>query len=110
VFDLAEFLTGEVAEQAAREDGVVGEDDSLPNDYYIRNRNSRLRTLVLDDDLEITVVDWDHCCGTIEGDLALFAAAFVQDDPQGTYRGSRSPYWLTVAQGRVVQIEEQYLP
>jgi hypothetical protein len=56
------------------------------------------------------VVDWDHCCVEIEGDLVLFAAAFEEEDPSGTYRGSRSPYWLTVAGGRVVGIEEQYLP
>jgi hypothetical protein len=110
VFDLAEFLQGEAANEAAREDGVIGDGESVPNDYYIRNRNPLLRTLVLDEDLELTVVDWDHCCVEIEGDLVLFAAAFEEEDPSGTYRGSRSPYWLTVAGGRVVGIEEQYLP
>ncbi len=110
VFDLAEFLRGEAANEAAREDGVIEKGGSVPNDYYIRNRNSRLRTLVLGEDPGLTVVDWDHCCETIQGDLVLFAAAFEEDNPAGTYRGSRSPYWLTVAGGRVVEIEEQYLP
>jgi hypothetical protein len=26
------------------------------------------------------------------------------------YRGSSSPYWLTVTAGQVTKIEEQYLP
>lgn len=110
VFDLAEFLQGEAANEAARDDGVIGEGEAVTNDYYIRNRNALLRTLDLDDDLELTVVDWDQCCLEIKGDLVLFAAAFDEEDPTGTYRGSRSPYWLTVAGGRVVGIEEQYLP
>jgi hypothetical protein len=110
VFDLAEFLQGEAANEAAREDGVIGEGESVPNDYYIRNRNPRLRTLVLDDEVRITVVDWDHCCETIRGDPALFATAFGEATHTGTYRGAASPYWLTVVGGRVVAIEEQYLP
>lgn len=110
VFDMAEYYRGEAANEAAREDGVIGESESVPNDYYIRNRNPLLRTLVLDERVQITVVDWDRCCEETEGDLVLFAAAFEEDMPAGTYRGSRSPYWLTVAGGRVVAIEEQYLP
>jgi hypothetical protein len=37
VFDPADMLTGEVALAAAREDGIIGADEDLPNDFYIRN-------------------------------------------------------------------------
>jgi hypothetical protein len=110
VFDLAEFFRGEAANEAAREDGVIGKGESVPNDYYIRNRNPQLRTVAFEADVRITVVDWDHCCEEIRGDLALFVAAFEEDDPAGTYQGPRSPYMITVAGGVVVEIEEQFLP
>ena len=41
-FDLIQFFTGEAATKAAAEDG---QESPPPNDYYIRNVNSRLRTL-----------------------------------------------------------------
>lgn len=37
VFDPAEMLTGDEAAAAAREDGIIGADEDLPNDFYIRN-------------------------------------------------------------------------
>ena len=37
VFDPAEMLTGDEALAAAREDGIIGADEDLPNDFYIRN-------------------------------------------------------------------------
>ena len=37
VFDPAEMLTGDEAVAAAREDGIIGADEDLPNDFYIRN-------------------------------------------------------------------------
>ncbi|RMH86193.1 MAG: hypothetical protein D6683_00900, partial [Actinomyces sp.] len=41
-FDLACWFTGDAAALAAAEDG---EESPPPNDYYIRNRSSRLRTV-----------------------------------------------------------------
>jgi hypothetical protein len=110
-FDLAEFLTGEEANEAAVEDGVISEGETVPNDYYIRNRNPMLRTLSLALDVSITVVNWENCCESIPGELEPFVQAFsAKDPPLGIYRGTYSPYWLTVQGGRIVAIEEQYLP
>jgi len=110
VFDKADFLTGEEANEAAREDGHLGPGESVPNDYYIRNNNPLLRTLPFEDDVELAVIDWNNCCELVQGELEPFAAAFEGHQPAGSYRGSLSPYWLTVAGGRVVKIEEQYQP
>lgn len=109
-FDLAQWFTGEEANEAAREDGAIGPEETVPNDYYIRNVNTRLRTLPFEDDVELAVIDWNNCCELREGELEPFAAAFEGHQPAGSYRGSFSPYWLTVAGGEVVKIEEQYLP
>jgi hypothetical protein len=110
VFDLAQWFTGDEANTAAREDGAIGQDETVPNDYYIRNENTLLRTLPFEDDAELAVIDWNNCCELRAGELEPFAAAFEGHQPAGSYRGSFSPYWLTVTGGEVVRIEEQYLP
>jgi hypothetical protein len=110
VFDLAEFLTGEAADLAAVEDGVIQEGEHVDNDYYIRNQNSRLRTLAFASVVDLKIVDWAGCCDTKDGDLAKWAASFEEPDPSGTYRGTTSPWWLTFDGGRITLIEEQYLP
>jgi hypothetical protein len=111
VLDLAYFLTGEAANEAAAE---RGDEVPVPNDYYIVNDNPRLRTLTLADDLALRVYDWNRCCDRrFDGDLETFAQAIEegQVDSDGfLYQGHFSPYWLTVENGEVVRIEEQYLP
>jgi hypothetical protein len=92
VFDLAYFLTGEEANQAAAERGL---EVPVPNDYFIVNDDPRLRTPALAPDLELALVDWDRCRDAfVEGDLATFAAAVGSGDVTTvggqTYHGSLS--------------------
>lgn len=112
-FDLAYFLTGDEATQAAIEHG---DEAPPPNDYYIVNDNPRLRTLTLVPDVSIVLLDWNRCCDhTISPDLSTFSRVIsagedlVEIDGQ-TYYGRLSPYWITVRGGMVTMIEEQYLP
>lgn len=111
VFDLAYFFTGDEANEEAAEDGL---EVPVPNDYYIRNLNDKLRRLALAPDLEIVLLDWNTCCDVMFlGDLDTFAEAmegsFVEIDGQ-IYGGAGSPYFLTVEDGLVVRIKEQFLP
>ena len=109
VFDLALFLTGDAANQAAIEDGVIQPGQTIDNDYYIRNNNTKLRDLALRQDVRIILVNWPNCCETtVNGVLEDFAASFTT--PTDVYHGPQSPYWLTVEAGVVTKIEEQYLP
>jgi hypothetical protein len=111
VLDLAYFLSGEAANEAAAE---RGDEVPVPNDYYIVNDNPRLRTLTLADDLKLSLLDWNRCCDErFEGDLDTFAQAIDEGQLEADgylYQGPLSPYWLTVENGEVVRIEEQYLP
>jgi len=112
VLDLAYFLSGEAANEAAAE---RGDEVPVPNDYYIVNDNPRLRTLILADDVELSLLDWNRCCDErFDGDLETFAQAIAEGMLEAAdglvYNGTFSPYWLTVENGEVVRIEEQYLP
>ncbi|HET7929149.1 MAG TPA: hypothetical protein VFM40_06300 [Actinomycetota bacterium] len=110
-FDLAYFLSGQEANDAYHAAGGTG---PVPNDYFVVNDNPKLRTLVLAPDVRLRLLDWNHCCETFfEGDLALFAQAIEQQadvtDGDLIYRG-QSQWWVTVENGVVTEIEEQYSP
>jgi hypothetical protein len=109
VFDLAELLTGDEANQAAAE---RGQETPVPNDYFIVNDNTRLRELPVAPGLRILLLDWTNCCDTMfRADPQLFQESFDQKKyPPGNYKGKFSPYWLTVKGGAVTKIEEPYFP
>jgi hypothetical protein len=111
-FDLAYWLTGEEANEAYQE--ATGETGPVPNDYFVVNDNPRLRELALSPDLRLRLLDWNRCCDTFfEGNLDLFAQAIEEQadvlDGDVVYRGV-SQWWITVENGLVTKIEEQYSP
>jgi hypothetical protein len=112
--DVAEFLIGEEATVAAVEDGVIAEGETVDNDYYVRNPEQDLLTLDVAPDVRVTHVQCPGSCSEgIPGQFEAFAASF--DDPgektlMDEYRGSQSQYWITVRDGEVVAIDEQYVP
>lgn len=111
-FDEAEFLTGDAAQKAAEEDGVVAPGETVPNDYYIRNRDQTTQTLRIANDAKITAKRCPLCRHGRDGQLDSFLASFMKGrqtfaDP---YRGKYSLYWLTIRDGEVAAIDEQYVP
>ncbi len=86
----------------------------MPNDVFVVNDNQLLRTLTLAPDVRLRLLDWNHCCETFfDGDLSLFAQAIEEQadvtDGDLIYRG-QSSWWITIENGVVTQIEEQYSP
>jgi hypothetical protein len=111
-FDEAEFLTGDAAQKAAEQDGVVAPGETVPNDYYIRNRDQTTQTLRIANDAKITAKRCPLCRHGRDGELDPFLASFMKGrqtfaDP---YRGKYSLYWLTIRDGEVAAIDEQYAP
>ena len=111
-FDEAQFLTGLAAQKAAEEDGVVAPGESVPNDYYIRNRDQTTQTLRIANGASITAKRCPLCRHGRDGQLGPFLASFMKGrqtfaDP---YRGKYSLYWLTIRDGEVAAIDEQYVP
>ena len=111
-FDLACFYSGDEAnEQAAQR----GDEVPVPNDVYIVNDNPATRDVPVDPGTELRLIDWNACCETSPGAMldalgtAVAQGDFVEVDGF-RYAGSLSPYWITIEDGRVVLIEEQFLP
>src|SRR5512145_2081560 len=111
--DTAAFLSGEEANRAAAEDGVIEEGESVENDYYVRNPDETTVELPITSDVSVTHI---HCNGgcreDLPGKLEDLATSFADPEPNLTdeYRGSDSQYWVTVQDGEVVAIDEMYLP
>lgn len=104
-FDLAEFLTGEAAAQAAAEHG---DESPPPNDYYIVNDNPKLRTIPVAPDVTIQTIDWTNCCELTDVPYTDWAGSLTA--PTDALYGTGTQYWITVTDGQIVAIEEQYLP
>ena len=111
-FDLACFYTGE---EANRQAAARGDEVPVPNDVYIVNDNPATRDVPVDPSAELLLIDWNACCETGPGATldglasALGHKDFVEIDGW-KYAGSLSPYWVTIANGQIVGIEEQFLP
>ena len=110
--DLAEFLTGDAADKAAADAGEVAPGEEVPNDYFIDNGEEEYVTLPLAPNVAVRVVGDPP--ELVDGELEPFAEAFTKRpdeiEPDSRYRGVTSQYWVTVRDGQVAAIEEQYLP
>jgi spore germination protein GerM len=127
--DYAQWLSGDEANQAAFEDGVIGSvEEGVPNDYYIRNVNDLLRTLPLSPDAVVSLptsrsgpvlnvlVQVDEWLGLFKDDGTPWDYEAGDRPPvvEDSHFGAGSVgfgYWLTVdGSGTVVQVIGQYRP
>ena len=108
-FDLALFLTDQAAIDAA---AAHGDETPPPNGYYIVNDNPKLRTLPVAPSVTILYypTGGPACCkhqtGTLDGFTAAVNGVAMTDYPDMSY----TPWWLTVVNGVIVKISQQYLP
>jgi hypothetical protein len=109
-FDLIQFLTGDeavVAWDAAHPDQPGGP----PNDYFIVDENPRLRVLPLADDVTVTVPTFERA--GLQAQPIPFAdlpARLAGNPMPGEGRLWPNPFWLTVENGTVSAMDEQYIP
>lgn len=70
--DPARMLTGEQARAAAAEDGVIGPNEDLPNDFYIVNPDPGPTSVDVDPEATVTVLAFDSAGSHLAGrDLEL---------------------------------------
>lgn len=112
--DDAELLSGEAANRAAAEDGVIEEGESVENDYYVRNVQEAPLDLPIAPEVSVTHIQCNGGCREdLPGTLEDLAASFSDPEPKtlaDEYRGAESQYWVTMHNGEVAAIDELYLP
>lgn len=102
-YDQAQFLTGDAAQNAAREDKVEAPG---ARDYYIRNVNTLLRTVPVTAKATIygsigLAEQMELTAKTLE-DLRFYA---------DLDQSAATPFWITVDDnGQITRIEEQFIP
>jgi hypothetical protein len=96
-FDLVIFLTGQAAKDEWKAQGNT--DDGPPNDYLIVNNNPKLRTLPVSPSVSVTYNDPNNS-------FAPTSITFAQLKGPFQYR----PFWITVQNGTITKIEEQFIP
>lgn len=107
--DIIQFLTGDAANKAAKEDG---QESPPPNDYYIRNVNPKLYTFPVSATASISVLKTEPDGGgdpepkTV--DFATFAS--IVNGHAAKDQVTFNPWWITTSNGTVVKIEEQFVP
>lgn len=104
-FDVVQWLTGDDAVEAYRHD-EPGTTDGPPNDYYVVNQSHTERTVPVAPDVTVGLVRL-ATTGTVDvkpGTFSELPGYVPAGDPATTV------YWLTVADGTVTGICEQYRP
>jgi hypothetical protein len=107
-YDLAYFLTGEEANQAATDRGM---ETPVPNDYFIVNDNPKLRLSPLEGVYSVKYIPEGSGLSTPvkahEAQFLGWMGETVQTDfpPKDT-----SWWWITIENGSVTKIQQQYLP
>jgi hypothetical protein len=108
VIDVQRFLTGEEADRAAAQDGVIQPGEHIPNDYYIVNDDPRWRTLPIDPGAQVSLTTYPFGDVDSPGVVTLERFGQIWDADRGSI--TLFPFWITVRDGTVVELEEQYLP
>jgi hypothetical protein len=101
--DVVQFFTGTAAADAARQDGAA--EVPPPNDYWIRNASTLLRTLPLAADADITV---NTLAAQTSGDPTKNQSVDLAQ--LARYNLADHLFWVTVDAGTITRIAEQFLP
>ncbi len=100
-FDLACWFTGTSAAAAASEDG---EESPPPNDYYVRNQSDRARTLAVDPTARVA---WLPNPGDPTTLAVLTYDSWLAEQPGRLFPPG---VWLTIENGQITDVEEQFVP
>lgn len=109
VLDYAEYLTGKKAADAAK---ARGDESPPPNDYYIVNDNTKLRTFKISPDAKVRLVsnpDGTSDPAGYEATVEQWAGHFAApSDENAAIRAAG--YWVVLKGDTVVAVREQFVP
>lgn len=95
-----------------------------PNDYSIENKSTDLRTLPISNDVRIELQTFSHQNSGIDkgnynwGQLVglepfkrIIDGTLISEEPYATnFKDALIPFWITIKNGKVIEIVEQYQP
>jgi hypothetical protein len=105
--DLAYYYTGQEAADQAK---AHGDESPPPNGYYIVNDNPKLRTVPVSSGVVVRYIPENRCCALKAGTWDGFAAAVDGSPAAGYPNMDYTPWWVTVVDGEIVRIQQQFLP
>jgi hypothetical protein len=112
-FDPAWFLSGETANRAAAEDGVVPPGEPVPNDNYRVEEGHRLLTYLVSPSATVTVLVRSPS-GFAKAPISVGQLARLVDGEKvpgvTLYEPLDSGVWITYEIDTVRKIDQQYLP
>jgi hypothetical protein len=112
-FDPAWFTTGETANTAAAEDGLVAPGEPVPNDNYRVEEGHRLLTYLVPTDARVTVLTRTSDgsdFGPTHISVAELAELVEGGAPVELFEPLDTGVWLRVHVDTVCTIDHQYLP
>lgn len=112
-FDPALWLSGQTANRAAIEDGVIAPGETVPNDYYIRNESRRQLTYTVLPRARVTIVTNSAVTGLRATQISVSELAAITAGRNPNKRrlyGRGLGYWIRVAGDRVTRLDQQYQP
>ncbi len=108
-FDPALFLSGQTANVAAAEDGVIPRGQVVPNDHYVRDTDHELLTFVVPANAHATVVT----SGPSALAVSVPELAQIVRGRNPKHRAlfePKSAFWIVVANDRVLRLDQEYAP
>ena len=105
--DYAQMLSGTEAAAAATADGA---ESPPPNDYYIVNDNPKIREFPADKTMVVKVTSKDDGVEPQGYDMPFGQWYDILTGGSGSDFVRNAPYWITIEDGTIVAIEEQFLP
>jgi hypothetical protein len=110
-FDPALWLSGETANRAAVEDGIIRPGETVPNDYYVRNDSRELLTYTVPASARVTVVTGGGGLRSTRIAVAELAAIVVGGNPKKRkLYGRMLGYWVRFVGDRALRLDQQYQP
>ncbi len=109
-FDLGVWFDGDEADAMAAEDG---EESPRPNGYYIRNLDPSHLLIEVSSTVRVSSIWYFYHESELERRPVGFAEIVAAMNPPIDDTGAilrASPWWITITDGRVVAIDEQYIP
>lgn len=112
--DYVQWLSGDVAQKAMREDGMcpkTGECIVL-NDYYIRNQNPLIRTFEVSPDVEILAHDFEADYSSGNWNESMTFSRFNQYFNTNANNGywDSAPFHVEIGNNKILKVTEQYIP